>query len=890
MKYLVALLFCGAIGTSIAQNAYYDAFKLLELKHLKGDTIKFRGGTEQEKLLLEICQKYSDASDYKGLAHDFKGNPFIYLPPNEGSSVNAAALESGQSLISNIAGLDVTTIVQGLSQFMIERSKQELTIAFFNRFKNFVNENSEIQVLFPKTTDNLNNLLGYNYPEMLPVLRTSFHEDLNSIPYNLDDILELPRYRVLLEELPEVRVAIKSIRLVHELQLGEKHPADIINAFATLEEWSDPNASDELKNMGNAIALGSIFSQSLRYSHYSMTEESSFRSVDTTKVLFYGEINLGNNKSAKIYPTTVEEVTIYLKDDQIKYYKPESQLEVSDLEELPSNQSPDDYDKKVLKLESKKYTAKAEITRNKTITIDWNVENELTFEVTEIVITSEIIWSLHVDKPVSINEVKRTDSINKKQLHPKEIRAWVKLEQIEKMTQDKVLMKIFLGLLYQNVNKFNQSGVQFSANGRTTKFAQIIQKNRDNLFLFQNQLTEFIELGERVEKAKNDIIAIRSTNDKPSNDQLFEYINTSIDVIEYSFGLASLLDGNIEVDDYVNLARKGNELFKHIYQKEYASAINDGVDILETTIGIIEKKSFKEIPDSVIEASLEGLSGVKTKKKNKVLNSIKKDNFEKIKTTKCAQKSIDKVWDEIENSSLNPTQKEELRSAIAHVRLAQLKEILPDIAKYGTFMANMVKAESPEEVKAILENVVLPVGSSSIKKNAKFNVAVQSYLGAYWAPSGLGSNPTDETMSWNQPFGVTAPIGFSFSIGLREKRGSLSAFVSILDIGAIVDYDLQTDSISTSSSTTTVETSKEYKIELGQIFSPGFYIVYGAFNNIPLSLSGGFQYGPGIFDISSTEGSLVNENPYWRLSLTLTVDIPLFNLHHKPKKFRTFKN
>src|SRR5215831_11607070 len=67
-----------------------------------------------------------------------------------------------KSFFSSVAGLDVTNIANGIAEFMIKRAKEELTVAFFERFKKFSEEHPEFRILFPKTADNLSNLLSFH--------------------------------------------------------------------------------------------------------------------------------------------------------------------------------------------------------------------------------------------------------------------------------------------------------------------------------------------------------------------------------------------------------------------------------------------------------------------------------------------------------------------------------------------------------------------------------------------------------------------------------------------------------------------------------------------------------------------------------------------------------
>jgi hypothetical protein len=174
------------------------------------------------------------------------------------------------------------------------------------------------------------------------------------------------------------------------------------------------------------------------------------------------------------------------------------------------------------------------------------------------------------------------------------------------------------------------------------------------------------------------------------------------------------------------------------------------------------------------------------------------------------------------------------------------------------------------------------VGSSSIKKNSRFNLAVQSYLGAFYRASDLNQANNN---AWNSRFGVTAPIGIAASWGLRGKAGSFSLFGSLLDLGAIVDYQLKKDSVATASGGSEEVIKKDYKIRLGQILSPGAYAIYGFGNNIPISLGLGAQYGPGLGKVENS-GNRIENNPQWKFNIFVAVDIPFFNLINTPKRYK----
>jgi hypothetical protein len=604
---------------------------------------------------------------------------FILKTPLDTASLNAEPFfenlfetASGSSAgtflskgVSAVGGLNVTKYANAIADIMIERAKQELTLAFFNRFKKFAEANPEFKILFPKTTSNLENLLTYTYPQMIPALRNGFFEDLKQLTYNLDDVLELPRYRDLLKGYPAVTVAIRSIRLIHDLETGSSTIADVLKEFAQFEEWKAAGSAD-FKNMGSTIMLASLFSESLR-------------SEDTDRI-------------------------------------------------------------------------------------------------------------------------------------------WVSAKEVKDLVKDKVFVRIFMGLLYQQIKN---NDIKFYLDpgdlSKTRDLIDLIRARREDLVVYQNKIAEFVNLADKVTVVYKEIKNKIDSSIEMANADVFNYINLSIDVADYAFDLVKIFEEKFVTDQYLTIARKSNLLFKDIYSEQYTQAVNDAIDIL-TSVYDLTKNQPGAKPNNITEL------------------------------------------------------------------LEKLKNFVEDVKPYALFMANMVEAKEEKEIKAALENVILPVGSSSIKKNTDGwgNISVQTYLGAY---ASLSDNNNVNEGAWSDKFGVIAPIGISWTPGFLswKQAGSLSIFASLFDLGAIVDYKLKKDSIPNSSGTgTEVVVDKDYEVKFGQIFSPGGYLVYGFFGNLPLSLGVGAQYGPGLSKIEAGDNTVLT-NPSWRWNVFLAVDMPFFTLKNKVK-------
>lgn len=198
------------------------------------------------------------------------------------------------------------------------------------------------------------------------------------------------------------------------------------------------------------------------------------------------------------------------------------------------------------------------------------------------------------------------------------------------------------------------------------------------------------------------------------------------------------------------------------------------------------------------------------------------------------------------------------------------------LLQYGATIASLAAADSSAEVEAILEKAVLPPGSATIKRVSLFNVSLNAYTGLYGGHEFIKG--VNDKLVVNS-FGVTAPIGFSFSWGHKlfffnsKHEWSTSLFVSLVDLGAVAAYRFGDDS------TASVPT-----IQFKNIVSPGVFLSIGI-PKTPLSVNLGGQMGPNLRKIDQkSDGLLSNDyenKVYWRVSAGIVVDIPLLNLYTK---------
>jgi hypothetical protein len=207
-------------------------------------------------------------------------------------------------------------------------------------------------------------------------------------------------------------------------------------------------------------------------------------------------------------------------------------------------------------------------------------------------------------------------------------------------------------------------------------------------------------------------------------------------------------------------------------------------------------------------------------------------------------------------------------------------KIIDFLIEKGAFIAGVAEAKNSDEVYNAIDKIAMPVGSSRVKRLTKTNVAINAYCGFFVGNEDIKG--VDEDGTFINSYGLTAPIGFSFSKGNRilpwpfhklipETKGwSSTLFFSVIDLGSVAAYRF------------TNETADQVPtIELKDIFSPGLFWSVGI-PKTPISLNLGAQVGPNLRKVNDTTNDY-SKNTYLRYSFSICVDIPLLNLYTRSK-------
>ena len=408
---------------------------------------------------------------------------------------------------------------------------------------------------------------------------------------------------------------------------------------------------------------------------------------------------------------------------------------------------------------------------------------------------------------------------------------WVSPRQVEKLLDDPITFKIYLGLLYQQ-----------ACNEKIAFEGMSLRQALDSIYVhfdlyYTNYRGYFTNLANSTAKLTRLLNSYRkTTNDTAALAQYHNYVNASIDLLESASDIGKLIP------------QSELKLTSDVFWKNVRGSFSQFFDVARSATNIVWDIKRRSYASAIINLA---------------------HIYDRVVATPAAS-SVDSLTRQakVENDC---SKKKVLEIQIG--RLTKQKESLGRIVRYGTFMATIVQAKNSDEVEQAIEAIALPAGSSRIKRESPFNVSLNSYVGAF-----MGREIVDKANNnpYINSYGATAVIG----VAISEAHSflfipgdcfffSTSAFISLVDLGAITAYRVTNDS------TQSIPT-----IQLKDIFSPGLFLSFGI-DKTPLSLNFGYQVGPLLRRIQSSQGSFTNA--YSRWSFSICVDIPLVDFYTKPK-------
>ena len=287
---LLILVICISIF-SYSQTPYYDALKLKSFVNPYGKIV-VAGKTADTLKTILISYNY-----VKGM------NNFIdqFSSDGQGFSSNRehfVPLEVN-SFISSINGIEVTSLADGFSKFIVKRTKQELSTAFFERFKDDLNDvrYKNLKLIFPQTFRTLSAIDNeiYMFDLYIQTLRESFEKDLRSLPANLPGLID--NNSDYFDHRKELKAELQTAFYIARSIQDNKHPGEMIEKY---------NVDDlnNLPNMKEAFQTLQLFSTSLKSnndsSYWVSENEIKILCKDTTLLNLYLGLVLQRAKNESI--------------------------------------------------------------------------------------------------------------------------------------------------------------------------------------------------------------------------------------------------------------------------------------------------------------------------------------------------------------------------------------------------------------------------------------------------------------------------------------------------------------------------------------------------------------------------------------------------------------
>lgn len=276
MKSFLFLLLSITLAFAQAQSTWYDAreLKSRSLYSLDDNIVVIH--VESSDDLIQVIEAYCPSGNgtAAGLMACYEDNPFIQLNITEPEITD----EEGISAVRDIGnammppgGSMVTNAADGLARFLVKRTKEELTAAFFTRFQEAITDNVYLGTIFPNTRDLLSTIAEdiYQYQTFIESLRHNFIIDMEALDASLPATLDLLVQDQVLQ--PGLAALLQDgFHTAYQLQNGSS-PVDLLSFLggdALMQDpalFSDTTAFDlQVKDIAAAFKLLNLLSSSLK--------------------------------------------------------------------------------------------------------------------------------------------------------------------------------------------------------------------------------------------------------------------------------------------------------------------------------------------------------------------------------------------------------------------------------------------------------------------------------------------------------------------------------------------------------------------------------------------------------------------------------------------------
>lgn len=811
--------------------------------------------------------------------------PDIYSQATQETSVQKALPFIGGDL-----GFEV--VIDGLSKFLAERIKEELTVAVIEKVQDWLRNPSEddplaeLKVLLPRTEEYLLNFKAGQMANFPDEIKQYIEDDLEHLLDHLGDLKSTPRIKRWIGQYPELDLAVEALELIPSLS-KIKNPVDFFDVLEnnpTISQWVNSTSSTAQFNVANTFKLSGLLAHSLT-------------------VVDNGELRMASADFLNAYGSEVNFYLLYigfLYQQNLKYYNVEFKIQASGKTDLKTSlitvmttETPESitsasekyrfYSSHFLSIgenAEKIYTSSLMIkkARKNGIAIGadtlYNYVNDiinLTEEVTDFAEliknqlltgsstpsisiksyfsvarkTNEVVYDLQQEKYATafIKALELTtnllpDGLKEQPTYLLSSRSLFpyKKDSIEESWR-RMLKKDWHAGSWSVVLKHINTSSATTKNDKNETDAKIVFEELQKIKSYYFQSAP--NLGNDFVNRLDDLITcVHEMKDGVSFSLDPKDVRTLLTDVNFSYLLVSYYT-KTQIWEYKEGLK--SELSKISYEKggnSYRIFDDTAVDLIVTKF------------DAYTQNYFDYLSG----------NTGGADKFKELKD--CC--SVYQSYIELQLSRIPKDY---------HFQLNE------QTLKVIHFINDMAKSENSDDVKAAIEAFALPAGSYSIKRQERFSVALNSYPGILMSMETTWKNHT-AYRAFAPSF--TAPVGLNLGWGGRGGY-SHSIYMSVLDVGAFTRMYLSNRVVAEklpSDSASQITILPEFNFM--NLFSPGIYYALG-FKKSPLTFYAGIQYGPYLREVKYEDNEIktVNNYPSMRVSVGLVLDIPLLNLHSR---------
>lgn len=847
----------------------------------------------------------------------------------EDQYAEASQESSVQKALPFIGGdLAFEVIIDGLSKFLAERIKEELTVAVIERVQDYLRnpkENdplAELKVLLPRTQAYLLSFKASQMVNFPDEIKQYIEDDLKHLPDNLGDLGQTPRIQRLVKQYPELDFALEALEFIPNLS-KIKNPVDFFDLLENsrnISRWA--NEVDPVKhNLANTLKLASLLAHSLT-------------------VVDNGELRMAGADFLNAYGSEVPFYLMYvgfLHQQNRKYYditfNASKNISVGTKNPLDG----------AISIEAKNKILLSECTKG--LMNNFN-EDDLTSLKENIDFFAELFSQIGGKAEKIYVSAQTIKKARKSGIALGADTVYAYIDDVIGLTEEITgTTDTLIAFLFSHTGSYIYAKKKVDS---LDPYAFELWAEKNNVFIpSRKTMSEYFDLKDRlspylsIARKTNELVydlqqkkyatamikALEITTDlwPDQLQQQPKYLQETLTLFPHKGGTNGSMNWRKELRKkwhakswskvlsvkkvkrrFAKVAMKEIDSIKNYYTYHYFDRNANLLDEMETiykTLNFSEKKKKITMINCSDELKIVMLSYYSKQKltdyDSSLINEMKSFTInEKRKQRPLFETSaesdklitnfhtyylayfqylLDRDKKKIKNA--NEVFRKDIENLLFKIPENYSFQLNPQTIQIIHFINDMAKAENSDDVKDAIQAFALPAGSYSLKRQQKFTFSVNSYPGI------MGSFET----TWkNKTAYLTGTPSFTAPVGLNlcwsAPRGmSHSIFVPVIDVGAFTRMYLFSSKIDPANTGST-EMAKLPEFSFMNLFSPGVYYALG-FRKTPLSLYTGIQWGPYLREVKKEEGEVKTVNNYnsMRISVGLVLDIPLWNIHSKSR-------